>query len=159
MKTLSRLFAFVVSFVLAVVVLVPRPAFADGVSPQAMAAMKGIMESVQIHGGTFSVKKTFPVKTDPFPIPPLEKPLRIAQAIVSLSPDTMKRGLVKSIKITGPNGIEFGCVNLKVEDGTDLIKSCGGPALLEAGLTVYEANGIDFGPEQNGTFSVDLIPS
>lgn len=153
MKTLSRLFAVVVSFVLAVVVLVPRPAFADGVSPQAMAAMKGIMESVQIQGGTFSVK------TDPFPIPPLEKPLRIAQAIVSLSPDTMKRGLVKSIKITGPNGIEFGCVNLKVEDGTDLIKSCGGPALLEAGLTVYEANGIDFGPEQNGTFSVDLIPS
>lgn len=153
MKTLTRLITIGVSLLLSFVLLAPRAAFADSVSPEAMAAMKGIMEKVQIQAGAFSVK------TDPFPIPPMGKPLRIAQAIVSLSPETMKQGLVKSIKITGPNGIEFGCVNLKVEPGTDLIKSCGGPALLESGLTVYEANGSGFGPEQNGTFSIDLIPS
>jgi hypothetical protein len=152
MKTRSRLIAFAISLVLSIVVLGPMPAFADGMSPEAMAAIKDMMQSVPIQGGTFSVTKELS-------IPPLPKPLRIAQAIVSLSPEPMKRGLVKSIKITGPNGIEFGCVNLKVEPGTDLIKSCGGPALLESGPTVYEANGVDFGPEQNGTFSVDLIPS
>jgi hypothetical protein len=152
MKILSRFLSFVVSILLFVVVLGPRPAIADGVGPESMAAMQEMMESVSIQGGTFTVAKHLE-------IPPLPKPIRIAHAIVSLSPETMNRGLVKSIKITGPNGIEFGCVNLKVEPGVDLIKSCGGPALLESGPTIYEANGIDFGPEQNGTFSVDLIPS
>ena len=152
MKILSRFLSFAVSILLVVAVLGPRPAIADGVSPESMAAMQGIMESVPIQGGTFTVTKELK-------IPPLPKPIRIAEAIVSLSPESMNRGLVKSIKITGPNGVEFGCVNLKVEPGVDLIKSCGGPALLESGPTIYEASGIDFGPEQNGTFSVDLIPS
>ena len=151
MKILSRFLSFAVSILL-VVVLGPRPAIADGVGLESMAAMQEMMESVPIQGGAFTVTKKLS-------IPPLPKPIRIAHAIVSLSPETMNRGLVKSIKITGPNGIEFGCVNLKVEPGVDLIKSCGGPALLESGPTIYEASGIDFGPEQNGTFSVDLIPS
>jgi hypothetical protein len=74
----------------------------------------------------------------------------------------MKEGVVKSIKITRKVGnddvIEFGCVNLKVSQGTDLIKSCGGPALLAAGETTYQAAGADFGPEPNGTFSIQLLP-
>mgnify|MGYP003344159828 FL=1 len=152
MKALSRFLSFAASLLLFVIVLGPRPAIADGVSPESMAAMQGMMESVPIQGGTFTVKKELT-------FPPLPKPIRIAQAIVALTPESMNHGLVKSIKITGPNGIEFGCVNLKVEPGVDLIKSCGGPALLESGPTIYEASGLDFGPEQNGTFSVDLIPS
>lgn len=131
------------------------PAYADSA---AMAAMQGIVKMVDVKDGSFG---PFSVSTT---IPPLpgDKPLRIGSALVSLSPDTLKEGVVKSIKITRKVGnddiIEFGCVNLKVSQGTDLIKSCGGPALLAAGETTYEATGTNFGPEPNGTFSIQLIP-
>lgn len=115
--------------------------------------MQGIVEKVDIKDGAFAVKTITS-------IPPLPggQQLRISKALVSLSPETLKEGTVDSIKITGPQGIEFGCVNLKVKQGTDLIASCGGPALLSAGQTTYEASGSSFGPDSTGTFSIALVP-
>jgi len=131
------------------------PVFAD---TEPMAAMQGIVEKVDVKDGAFG---PFSVSTTIPPIPS-GKPLRIGSALVSLSPDTMKEGVVKSIKITRKavdgDVIEFGCVNLKVSQGTDLIKSCGGPALLASGETTYEAAGANFGPELNGSFSIQLLP-
>jgi hypothetical protein len=137
------------------VVLVPvSKAFA---SPPAIDGGLAFVEKVPIKDGKFTAtaRTNVPGPHDGAP----GKPIRIEQALVSLSPDSLKEGVVRSIKITGPKGVEFGCVNLKVQDGTDLIKSCGGPALLEPGDTLYEASGDDFGPDGFGEFSIILIPS
>ncbi|NEQ98871.1 MAG: hypothetical protein F6K30_19480 [Cyanothece sp. SIO2G6] len=39
---------------------------------------------------------------------------------------------------------EFGCSNIKVKNGDDLVISCGGTAVLKPGMTFYSAAGKDF---------------
>lgn len=111
-----------------------------------------IPPTVNIENGEFDLNN--------LPIIDIPKPLRIASAVVSLPEG--ETGLIEQIKITntslpmGENEIEFGCVNLKVQNGTDLIKSCGGPAYLKAGNTKYEAKGSKFNPESKVAFSIKL---
>lgn len=85
----------------------------------------------------------------------LDKKLRISSAVVSLPEN--ETGIIDKIIITGPNGErEFGCVNLKVTNGTDLIKSCGGPAYLNVGNNTYEAQGSKFEPKCNFKLGIKL---
>jgi len=153
MKKLTQTWALFTAILAICAALILQPAKPAYASNSAMAAMQGIVEKVDIKDGAFAVKTVTSIP----PIPGGQQ-LRIGQALVSLSPETLKEGTVDSIKITGPQGIEFGCVNLKVKQGTDLIVSCGGPALLSAGQTTYEASGSNFGPDSTGTFSITLVP-
>jgi len=81
----------------------------------------------------------------------------VFSAVVETSDE--EKGEIDEIIITGP-GVdgpatrEFGCINQRVQDGTDLIKTCGGPAVLKAGQTKYVANGHGFSP--NVPFTVNL---
>jgi len=104
------------------------------------------MFDVPITGGEFSVD-----------VPNIEIPesLRVGSAILSLPEG--ETGTIEEIIITGPDGErQFGCVNVKVQNGTDLIKSCGGPAYLKAGKTTYKAKGSNFKPQGDVELSVDL---
>lgn len=85
----------------------------------------------------------------------VQKDLIIGSAVVSLPEG--ETGTIDQIVITGPDGQrEFGCENIKVENGTDLIKSCGGPAYLKAGKTKYQARGSNFQPNPNVKLGIDL---
>lgn len=125
---------------------VPGSAMAD--SSTLLKTLQGaISEQIEITGGGFSIS------------PPLEtavpQPITIRSAVVSLPEG--ETGTLEKIIITGPTGErEFGCFNIKIQNGTDLIKSCGGPAVLEAGKTLYEAQGNHFAPDLDTTFSVSL---
>lgn len=104
------------------------------------------LKSIPIEGGSFKVN---PVKL-------IDTQKTIRSAVVSLVPAD-ETGTIDAIVITGPNGKrEFGCAGLKVENGIDLIKSCGGPAVLESGQTSYMAMGSGFGPSSKARLSVDL---
>jgi hypothetical protein len=76
-------------------------------------------------------------------------------------------GTIKSIKITGERQDDstvqnlFGCSNINVRNGIDLIKACGGPAEL-LGIDKlkdlrYQAEGTGFGPNPNIKFEVVLF--
>ncbi|MBD2666021.1 hypothetical protein [Richelia sinica] len=105
-----------------------------------------ISECVPVINGSFNVNLPGPVDNTTI----------IRSALVSLVPSGQS-GLINSIVITGPDGSrEFGCVNTKVQSGTDLIRACGGPAILEAGNTTYEAKGTNFGPSSKIKFCVNL---
>ncbi|MBD2449777.1 hypothetical protein H6G76_21930 [Nostoc sp. FACHB-152] len=105
-----------------------------------------ITEKAQIKGGKFSIDTTTPAL-------PATTVIRSAKLV--LAPG--ETGTINKIKITGSNGIEFGCQNIKVKDGVDLIKACGGPAVLEAsGPITYVAEGSDFAPKRNTQLQVVL---
>ncbi len=150
MKLFFRFFASVFSLLFFCFSLVAMPvpaAWAEGAS--FMEQVQDIMESVDVHKGTFSVQTK-----------PIDVTTRIIveKATVSFDPETMKEGTVDVLKIAQTNGkVLYNCVNLKVKKGTDLIRSCGGPANLTPGNTViYSASGSGFGPETDGRFSVKL---
>lgn len=120
-------------------------------SQSAFAAMEmpeidSIFRNVSIRGGEFSVDLTVPIPSKAL----------IGKALVSL-PDG-ETGTIDEIAITGANGKIFGCKNLKVQNGTDLIKSCGGKAFLIPGDTRYQAKGSNFQPSPDVEFSVELFP-
>ena len=100
---------------------------------------------------TFAVIiKEVSIKNGSLEVHPRTKELRdsgkVSAAIVSLPEG--ESGTINSIKITGPNNnTEFGCENIDVVNGTDLIKACGGIAYLEKGETTYEAMGSNFKPD------------
>lgn len=105
-----------------------------------------ITEKAQITDGKFSIDTT----TQPLPAKTV-----IRSAKLFLAPG--ETGTINKIKITGPNGVEFGCQDIKAKDGVDLIKACGGPAVLEAGGSVtYVAEGSDFAPKLNTKIKVVL---
>jgi hypothetical protein len=83
------------------------------------------------HGGSFDVNTG---------IVCLAGSRAIRAVTVSLQP-TNVTGKIDEIIITGPNGREFGCNPGTVSNGLNLINTCGGPAILEAGDTVYSAKG------------------
>ena len=113
-------------------------------APSAMAVEVG---PIHIKEGSFNVSSFHPINQ-----------VRVRSAVVSLKPAN-ETGTIEKIVITGPDGErEFGCPNLKVEDGIDLIESCGGPAVLKAGDTSYIAKGSGFDPNSEVILSVNLKP-
>ena len=111
----------------------------------ASAKMCMIEGPAAIQNGTFTVttKSDIPAFT-------------VRSAIVYLPEEVS--GDIDSINITGPdNKPEFGCVNIKgVTNGTNLISACGGPAVLKAGNTLYQAKGSNFAPGDQIKFSIQL---
>lgn len=104
------------------------------------------LKSISIEGGSFKVN----------PVRQIDRQKTIRSAVVALEPAN-ETGTIDAIIITGANGKrEFACANLKVKNGTDLIKSCGGPAVLEPGETSYMAMGSGFDPNSQVELSVDL---
>jgi hypothetical protein len=105
-----------------------------------------ITEKAQISGGKFSIDTTTPA---------LPATTVIRSAKLFLEPG--ETGTINNIKITGPNGVQFGCQNIKVQNGVNLIKACGGPAVLETGSPItYVAEGSDFAPKLNTEITVVL---
>jgi len=150
MKLLLRSLAsiFSLSMICFSLMAMPVPAaWAEGAS--FMEQVQDIMESVDVRNGSFSVQ------TDPIEIP---NRIIVENAIVSFDPETIKEGTVDVLKIARTDGkVIYNCVNLKVKKGTDLIRSCGGPANLTPGNTViYSASGSGFAPVTEGKFSVKL---
>ncbi|MDZ8136024.1 MAG: hypothetical protein RM049_12085 [Nostoc sp. DedQUE04] len=91
----------------------------------------------------------------------LSQALRVERAIIEL-PEGVT-GVVKSLQISkvdneGNKAVIYGCSNLKVQDGTDLNVSCGGPSYLPANQSLeYNATIADFEP---GTkFAITLVAS
>jgi hypothetical protein len=85
---------------------------------------------------------------------PLPADVTVRRAILSLPPG--ETGKISNIEITNPTGLTFGCKNIKVKDGIDLIQACGGPAALKTGGDVtYTAKGGCFSPGIK--FSVKLF--
>lgn len=118
-------------------------------SPMAIASTDNMLdvisEEVHIKNEGFSVNHLGTVP----------HPLRIQAAIVSLPEG--ESGTIDSIDIIGPNNErEFGCENIDVVNGTDLIKLCGGYAYLKEGKTTYIASGSNFKPDVNTTFGIEL---
>lgn len=117
-------------------------------APVAMAnTSAGVFKHVSIERGGFEV---------PSDTKNISHQETIRSAVVTLVPEN-ETGTINQIAITGANGeVEFGCSNLRVQNGTDLIKECGGPAVLEPGETTYQARGSGFAPSGNATLIVDL---
>jgi hypothetical protein len=134
---------FTVSLALMLFFLAPV-ASARVMSPLEMSAIERVFNA-EVKDGTFTVDVTFPV----------DNRLRVGAAVISLPEN--ETGTIDSIIITGPNGDrELGCEGLKVENGTDLIQSCGGPAYLEIGETRYQAQGSNFQPNPDVNLEVKL---
>jgi hypothetical protein len=139
------LFAVTLSILL---MSVPLPASADLIPTPPLTA--------KITGGSFTVD-TQPVDN------PLTQKTVVRQAILTLPRG--ETGTISSITITdsitdaNPAGKRvFGCTNVKVKNGTDLIKACGGPSELSPGGKFrYQAQGSGFGPKTDLTFQVKLF--
>ncbi|MEH2160898.1 MAG: hypothetical protein V7K38_07585 [Nostoc sp.] len=105
-----------------------------------------ITEAATIDGGKFSINTT----TNPLPAKTV---IRSAKLFLAAG----ETGTINKIKITGPNGLEFGCQDIRVKDGVDLIKACGGPAVLEpGGALTYVAEGSGFAPKLKTKLKVVL---
>lgn len=114
-------------------------------APSAMADMR--VGPIPIKGGSFNIHSVGSINQQ-----------TVRSAIVALEPAN-ETGTIEAIVITGPEGErELGCPNLKVENGIDLIQSCGGPAVLKAGETTYMAKGSGFDPNSEVILSVNLKP-
>jgi hypothetical protein len=126
-------------------------------NPAIAAPAKPLSFQAPIRGGILNVN----TELLPTPITVPEK-ITIRQAILTLPRG--ETGTIASISITGPsatpgeNGIVFKCTNVKIKNGLDLIKACGGPAELRpGGNLVYKATGGNFFPRPNFTLGVTLL--
>lgn len=134
-------------------------------SSAAIAAQETCIQEgpASIHDGSFEVQTISDIKED----------FTVRSAIVSL-PDG-ETGTIDNILITRPDEgkgcpgagskvidgtpvcVEFGCSGIKVENGTNLVSACGGPAVLKAAKTTYQAQGSHFEPQATfDDFSIDL---
>lgn len=91
----------------------------------------------------------------------LAQALRVEKAVIKLPAGVT--GVVKSLQISkidneGNKTLIYGCSNLKVQNGTDLNVSCGGPSYLPPNQSLqYNATIADFKP---GTkFAITLVAS
>lgn len=135
---LTKILAFALSFL---VFYFSTSAIA---APSTLATLI-ITEKATITGGKLSIDTTHPL--------PATTVIRSAK----LSLPAGETGTINKIKITSPNGLEFGCQDIQVKDGVDLIKACGGPAVLEAGGAItYVAEGSGFAPKLNTNLTVVL---
>lgn len=141
LKNLSQSLKFLVVTLLFSLFLFSQSAIAA----MGMSDIDSILKSIQIKGGEFSVDVTLPIKSK----------ARIGSAVVVLPEG--ETGIIEEIAITGPDGKIFGCVNQNVQNGTDLIDSCGGFAYLVPGDTTYQARGRNFKPQPDVEFSVELF--
>ncbi|MBD2165252.1 hypothetical protein H6G04_12680 [Calothrix membranacea FACHB-236] len=136
---LAKVFAFVLSFLM---LFFNAPVIADTITSPTLR----IIETDQVTGGKLSVNTT----TKSLPATTV---IRSAKLFLPAG----ETGTINKIQITGPNGLAFGCQNIKVQDGVDLIKACGGPAVLQAGGQItYIAEGSGFAPEENTKITVVL---
>lgn len=127
-----------VAFALSLVMFcLPTTAMAFSCSPDLRTSSGGIPSAmIDIKQPTFDVtSKSCLTSTS-----------KIRSVKVSLEPKTAT-GKIDKIEITGPNGREFGCNPGTVSNGINLIKTCGGPAILEPGETTYHAMGGGFGSD------------
>ncbi|WP_335118922.1 hypothetical protein [Nostoc sp.] len=135
---LTKILAFALSFL---VFCFSTEAIA---APSTLATLI-ITEKAPITEGKFSIDTTTPL--------PEKTVIRSAKLFLPAG----ETGTINKIKITGPNGLEFGCQDIKVKNGVDLIKACGGPAVLEAGGAItYVAEGSGFAPKLNTKLKVVL---
>lgn len=131
-------------------------------SSPAIAGESCLIEGpASIHDGSFEVLTISDIPED----------FTVRSAIVSLPEG--ETGIIDRILITRPDEgkgcpgagskvvdgtpvcVEFGCSGIKVENGTNLVAACGGPAVLKAAETTYQAEGSHFKPQ--GTFDNFLI--
>lgn len=155
MKSLKKsiLWTIVCSVTLSILMFsFPTTAKAD--SSMSMKPIEdAIVRIIQIKNGKFELK----IPSADIPVIPVHSDLTVRSAVVTLP--ASETGTLEKIIITGPTGErEFGCFNIKIKNGSDLIKSCGGPAVLKAGNTTYEAKGSDFSPQADVEFAVSLRP-
>ncbi|HEY9623114.1 MAG TPA: hypothetical protein V6C78_22350 [Crinalium sp.] len=143
MAKVAKLFALVLSILL-FVSSTPALAYVIPAAPTF---------AVDIAQGKFDVNVRVPN--------PLSKRFVVRSAVVSLPPG--ETGTIDSIVITGPTAADpnggrlFGCSNIKVQNGIDLIKACGGPAeLLTGGTLVYQASGSNFSPNEDIKLGIAL---
>ncbi|MEG4245816.1 MULTISPECIES: hypothetical protein [unclassified Microcoleus] len=138
MKQPIRLAKFL-AFALSVLMFCfPTAAMADTCTSSENPVIPQPLRQIKIDNGSFNVDTN---------IRCLKESKRIDTAVVSLEPSTAT-GIIDKIEITGPGGKrEFGCMASKVQQGTNLIELCGGPAILEAGDVRYQAQGSGFGTE------------
>ena len=137
---LTKILAFALSFL---VFCFSTEAIA---APSTLATLI-ITEKAPITEGKFSID----TKT-PTPLPD-KTVIRSAKLFLPAG----ETGTINKIQITGSNGLEFGCQDIKVKNGVNLIKACGGPAVLEAGgVITYVAEGSGFAPKLNTNLTVVL---
>jgi len=118
----------------------PTVAIAD-----TQSCLKETEKAAVIHKGSFDFTRYCCVNS--------QKNFR--SVVVSL-PDG-ETGIINSLVIIGSDKQkEFGCQNIQIQNGTDLIKQCGGPVVLKEGLTRYHAQGSGFNPNLDLLFSVHL---
>lgn len=91
----------------------------------------------------------------------LPQALRVGSAIVKLPVGVT--GVVKSLQISqvddkGDKTVIYGCSNLKVENGTDLNVSCGGPSYLPANQPL-QYNATIAGFKRGTKFAITLAAS
>ncbi|MGF1672826.1 MAG: hypothetical protein ACFCUV_03970 [Rivularia sp. (in: cyanobacteria)] len=143
MSTLKKLMSFVKIFAICAVLML---AF---FSPVAMAETgSGFVRRLYIQGENFQYKQSQPLYSE----------REIKSVVVSLKPAN-ETGTIEKILITGPDGeTEFSCANQKIENGVDLVKSCGAeaPLHLEAGETTYMAMGSGFSPNASTLLEVQF---
>ena len=118
----------------------------------AMAASCGptpgtIFKQIPVNQGSFDYSVNNQVRS----------PVVVRSVNVCLEPPTAT-GKIDMITIIGPDGIpEFGCRPEAVNQGTNLIRACGGPAVLKPGDTIYMAQGSGFTPDRV-RLTVNLSP-
>lgn len=141
-KSLNSLKIIGISLVASLVLFSP-----SSLAENQITDISDIREKVKVENGTFSFKDTQKIPS-----------ARIEKAIIDLPKN--EKGTIDNLSIIGPdNQTEFGCQNIDVVNGTDLIQACGGPANLKAGKTTYKASGSNFRPESDTVLRIDLIPS
>ena len=134
MKKLTNFFLSLALAVTAFTFVFPAfPAFAEGASITAEKEYV-IVKQVTIEGGTFKVDSVAKIPA-----------VDVRSAVVGLVPEDAT-GTIDGITITllgnKTEKIEFGCPKLTdIKNGDDLILRCGGPAILAAGATEYQASG------------------
>ena len=144
LQKISVLLTKTIAFVLSVFLfLSTMPALAASMGPRVITAEIG-------SDGQFSINIPMTM--------PVDKVIR--SAVLDLQ--SSGSGIIESIQIkdnnppeSNPSGLIFGCVNLRVKDKTNLIKSCGGPAKLQSSTKYsYVANGSGFKPNTKFTISL-----
>jgi len=143
MNLLTRIFAFAVSLTILLfstnVIAAPSPVLA------------------------LTIREKFPITNGEFTVDTLKKgisgqvPQKLTVTSAVLSLPAGETGTIDKITITGPDGLEFGCEDIKVKDKVDLIEACGGLGVLKPGGPIdYVATGSGFSPKLDTELGVTL---
>lgn len=101
--------------------------------PQTIARANSTFDHISVNGGDFRAEYTDYV----------EDPIRIREAVISL-PDGVE-GYIDGLFIMDELGrYVYGCMDIPVVDGTDIIQACRWTAYLHPGEVTYHIEGSDF---------------